>query len=321
MRLDTRLIRRIHHRLKRRHKKAGGKGLLAVGLGWPEKSTTSEGIHPRTIVYLVKRAAHKRKIPSHAVGYMIHGKGEKKRRKYYRFPIEVIEVGPKTVLTCFRADSPTGDFFTLGALVKWGSASGPNYGALTVGHGVPPNVPSSVKLTLDSGATVTGSVVAATSKPFWLDAALIKFGPDVPLSALLPPAGTPSPPIPSSDDLDDAADQNLGAASCNWTDLLPIGLRAYFPTQAIIDDGAYLTEILLAQGADGTFAPGTSGSVWMISPAALAIQVAGTETSRLPNGTIHNWIYGFAQPMCEYVNWAKNLDIVNSQPFQLLGIL
>jgi hypothetical protein len=162
----------------------------------------------------------------------------------------------------------------------------------------------------------------ATPPSAWLDAALIQvpgvtpqtFAPLVP-----PPPGGLSLPALDIPDLSADAAYHAQGVSLPTTGTVSIGLLAYFPTQQIIDAGYNLREILMVQGPNNAFQPGTSGSTWMVSTATIAVQVAGTAATQFPNGQIGNWVYGYAQPMSEYVKWAQN--VVGAVPFQLIAVL
>jgi len=321
MNLDVSLIRKLHRRLHRRHKKTGDRGLHAIGLGPAKSGGAVDASRPKAIIYLVKkkkaagRVPKKHLIPKIVSVFLVVGKGKNKRRKRFCYPTDVIEIGPEIKLTGLKATTAAGQFFTVSALVKWGQPV--IYGALSVGHAVQAGVGSSVNVALPGGGIAPAIVVAFTTGTATLDASLIKF--TAPIDTLLPAPGTALPPNPpSNDDLATLASNGADATTCSMFGKFPIVLQVYVPSIQI-SDGAYnLTDIVMAQGNPKTFRHGASGSVWLksVDGTPLAIQVAGAPDDQ----SSQQFIYGFAQPFSEYMDWAQLQDPVHGS-LQLISVL
>jgi hypothetical protein len=210
---------------------------------------------------------------------------------------DVVEL-PEAVLTgaTLTAGNET---FTGGALINWNENGAEHWAILSVGHGVASDPDVSVNIQLSGGKQVAGTVRFATSNKDSLDASLIEISIDA--INQLPTLPSHNPVCRTIDQIvEDANTIHPGGFSLTSGDTETFTVYGFLPAQTddpIISQAPFCTDLLLVQGNDHDFVPGTSGSVWVGGGGVVdAIQIAG-----FPD----NFSRGIGQPMWNYLAWAS----------------
>lgn len=281
MKLSRREIRGIKARLRKRYARKIGTKLVAVGIGPAISGDQPDPERPLAAQFLVekkrKRAPRDQRVPAEVTVY-IRRRG---RRRRVVLPTDVIEVGG-FMASGARLRTTGAGTVTGGTVIRWGAPGDRHYGIVTVGHAFQSDG-ERVRITAPNGAEFDGMVVALSSEGSAVDAAIVEVDRTDLASNGLVPAPNAAPrvtrPVAALEADVQAGYRGHSLRPGGDVELLPIDFEegpVEFPGLPPVRDAL----LAMTVGAGSGFEPGTSGSVWTISPSMssplpAAMQFAG----------------------------------------------
>jgi len=287
--------------------------VLEVGFGQAEKRGQIDRRRPQAICFYVghKRMPRRRqrRIPK-----VIEVRVRRQSRfVLVRLPADVLEVRGSSLtptgLTVRPMDSGRGKA-TAGCVVAWRvpGLQRLQWGVLTVGHLFAPHMPASGlvgKVRIDAGGqrSLVGTLLVRSQAVSQVDGAVLR----VEKSALVA-AGLISSRISTRGKRLRAPHQLMHDVGRTGLTLpgrarVPFVVLRYLPETSLVAELGTLVDVLdVLSERTGTFAPGRSGSLWLIQRQAACQQFGGWETRGRP---AENYRRGLGQSVSRILDWAR----------------
>ncbi len=302
---------RIRNTLKRRFRASGQDGVLEVGFGRAERRGALDPRRPESVCFYVRRKrmprSKQQRIP--AVVEVRVRRGPHLVR--VRLPTDVLAVDASSLRPTGRTirSAASTRRATAGCVLGWRVPGQRQleWGVLTVGHlfGRQRRAPGSKpRVWIDAGGNreLEGALLVRSARASQVDAAIVRVAKSELVRAGLIAAdvSTRGKRVRSSRQL--ARDTGHNGLTLPGREQVPFMVLRYLPVTSLVAELGTLVDVLDVRSTRaGTFAPGRSGSLWLIERQAACQQFGGWETRGKRSA---NYRRGLGQSLVEILAWA-----------------
>jgi hypothetical protein len=301
-------LRRMRTTLLGRYRLRGRGGVLEIGFGQAERSGRVDSRRPQAICFYVRR----KRMPRRRQDRIPKVVEVRVRRQSHfvlvRLATDVLEVEIDSLIpTGLRLRNMASKrVATAGCVVAWRVPGLPQlqWGLLTVGHLFARRVQATeVRITIAQQGPLVGTLLARSQNASQVDGAIVQVD-----KRKLVDAGLISKRVSTRGKRVRAPHQlgrDVGRAgqTLPGRERVPFVVLRYLPETSLVPSLGTLVDVLdVSCKRAETFAPGRSGSLWLIERQAACQQFGGWETRAHP---AENYRRGLGQSIARILDWAR----------------
>lgn len=289
--------------------------VLEIGFGQAEKGGRVDRRRPQAICFYVgrKRLPRRRQDRIPAVVEV-----RLRRRSHFvlvRLPADVLEVRVSSLTPTgrtLRNLATAGGVATAGCVVAWRvpGLHRLEWGVLTVGHLFARKIPargSATEIHLATGRQrpLVGTLLARSHGASQVDGAIVRVDKSAMVGAGLISRDVPTRGKRVREPHQLMLDMGRAGLTLPGRERVPFVVLRYLPETSLVPELGTLIDVLDVSCEQAeTFAPGRSGSLWLIGRQAACQQFGGWETRGYP---AENYRRGLGQSVAQILDWAREV--------------